>query len=93
MADRVILLAFDAENRQIIGQVTDATGTVVSAWGSVKLTLGKDPGTTPSSPGTNMGLEIKFRETVGCDATGTPQFCMMLRSAWYGTAKTSDPET
>jgi len=93
MADRVIMLAFDAENRQIIGQVTDATGTVVSAWGSVKLTLGKDPGTTPSSPGTNMGKEIKFRETKGCDEAGDPVYCMLLRSEWYATPLTADPET
>lgn len=93
MADRIIRLAFDAENKQIIGQVTDTSGTVVFAWGSVKLTLGNDPGTVPASPGTNMGKEIKFRETQGCDPdTGEPKFCMMLRSEWYNTALTSDPE-
>lgn len=94
MADRIIVLAFDPENKQIRGQVLDASGAEVSGWGSIKLTMGKDPGTTPSSPGTNMGKEIKFRETQGCDPdTGDPKFCIMLRSAWYDTALTADPET
>lgn len=92
MADRIIMLALDAENKQILAQVTDTSGTVVSAWGSVKLTLGKDPGTTPANPGTTMGLEVKLRETQGCDAEGDPVYCIMLRSEWYATAKTSNPE-
>lgn len=93
MADRVIHLAFDADNNQLIGQVTDATGTVVSAWGSVKLTLGKNPGGTPANPGHNMGMDICFRETKGCNDDGDPVYCMMLRSEWYATAKTSNPTT
>lgn len=91
MADRNIILRFDATTKQILGQVTDADGAVVVAWGSVKLTLGKDPGTVPASPGTNMGKEIKFRETIGCDADGNQKHCIMLRSEWYDTAITSDP--
>lgn len=94
MADRIIQLALDAENKQIIAQVLDpADGSVVSAWGSIKLTLGKDPGTTPTQPGTNMGLEIKLRETQGCDPdTGDPVYFMCLRSEYYDTPKTSNPE-
>jgi hypothetical protein len=92
MADRQIHLAFDADNNQILAQVTDAAGTVVSAWGTVKLTLGKDPGTVPANPGHTMGKEIKFRETVGCDAEGGTVYCIMLRSEWYATPLTSNPE-
>jgi len=93
MADRIIHLAFDADNNQILAQVTDAAGTVVTAWGTVKLKLGKDPGTVPTQPGHNMGMAIEFRETQGCDpTTGDPVYCMMLRSAWYATALTSNPE-
>lgn len=92
MADRIIHLAFDADNNQILAQVTDAAGTVVTAWGTVKLTLGKDPGTVPTQPGHSMGMAIEFRETLGCDAEGAPAYCMMLRSAWYSTALTSNPE-
>lgn len=94
MADRIIMLAFDAENKQVVAQVTDTSGSVISAWGTVKLTLGKDPGTVPSDPGTSMGKEIKLRETKGCDPeTGEDRFCIMLRSEWYEEALTSDPET
>jgi hypothetical protein len=93
MATRIINLALDAENKQIIGQVVDTDGAVISAWGSIKLTLGKDPGTVPSNPGTTMGKEIKLRETVGCDAEGNPVYCLMLRSEWYATPLTSNPET
>lgn len=94
MADnRIINLALDEANRQIIAQVTDLDGVVISPWGSVKLTLGKDPGTTPANPGTNMGMDITFRETVGCDSAGVTKYCIMLRSIWYATAKTSNPET
>lgn len=94
MADRIVMLAFDAENKQIIGQITDTSGGVISAWGTIKLTLGKDPGSVPSDPGHTMGKEIKFRETVGCDPeSGEPRYCIMLRSEWYETALTADPET
>jgi hypothetical protein len=93
MADRIISLRFDAENKQLLGQVTDADGVVVSTWGSIKLTLGKDPGTLPADPGTNMGKEIKFRETAGCDAEGNTVYCMMLRSEFYTNPLTADPST
>ena len=91
MADRIIRLVFDAENKQLLGQVTDSDGAIISAWGSVKMTLGKNPGTLPASPGTNMGKEIKFRETAGCDAAGVTMYCMMLRSEFYANPLTSDP--
>lgn len=94
MATGTIQLALDTENRQIMARLLDSAGAEVSTWGSVKIVLGADPGTVPASPGTNMGKEIKLRETQGCDPdTGDPMYCIMLRSAWYSTALTSDPET
>ena len=66
---------------------------MITAWGKITLKLGKNPGTTPSNPGTTMGLDITLRETKGCDDNGDPVYCMMLRSEWYATAKTSNPTT
>lgn len=94
MADFTARIRLDADNKQVVIEVVDAAGEVATSWGSVTLKLGKDPGTTPESPGHAMGTEIKLRETEGCDPeTGDPRFCMMLRSEWYNTALTSDPET
>lgn len=94
MADRIVLLALDPENKKITGKILDSTGAEVSAWGSIELVLGKDPGTTPASPGTTMGKTIKFRETQGCDPeTGAAKYCIMPRSEWYDTPLTSDPTT
>lgn len=74
--------------------VDDATGAVVSSWGSVSLKLGAAPGSVVAGTFITMGKEIKLRETVGCDpTTGDPRYCVMLRSEWYVTALTSDPET
>jgi hypothetical protein len=93
MADnRIVMLALDESTKEILAQVTQNDGTVVSAWGKISLMLGKDPGTTPANPGHSMGLEIKLRETVGCDEEGEPAYCMMLRSEWYATPLTSNPE-
>jgi hypothetical protein len=93
MADnRIVILALDESTKEIFAQVTENDGTVVSAWGKVSLMLGKDPGTVPANPGHTMGKEIKFRETLGCDAEGAPAYCIMLRSEWYATPLTSNPE-
>ena len=93
MAGNFVIIERDAENKKFHIRVIDSTGAEVGSWGSVSLVLGQNPGGTPANPGTTMGLEIKLRETKGCDAAGNDQFCMMLRSAWYSTAKTSNPET
>ncbi|NOS70045.1 MAG: hypothetical protein HOP33_08950 [Verrucomicrobia bacterium] len=86
-----VVAKLDAENKRILLVVVDDSGTVDTAWGTVVLALGKDPGTTPLDPGTTMGMDIQLRETKGCDDAGTPQYCMIPRSTWYPTAKTSDP--
>lgn len=90
----IVKARLDATNKQIILEVVDdATGAAVTTYGTVTLKLGADPGTTPASPEYAMGQEIAFRETKGCDDAGDPAYCMMLRSPWYATALTSDPET
>ncbi len=93
MPDFHVNIKLDAENKQIILNVVDADGVIQSDWGEIALTLGKDPGTTPTQPGTAMGEDVALRETKGCDADGNPCYCMMLRSPWYATPKTSNPET
>ncbi len=92
MADYTVNISLDAENKRIVINVVDAAGAVQADWGQVLLPLGKDPGGTPTQPGHAMGQRIELRETEGCDATGTPQYCMMLRSAWYPAKKTSNPK-
>jgi hypothetical protein len=93
MADnRIVMLALDESTKEIFAQVTENDGTPVTAWGKISLKLGKNPGTYPSSPGTTMGLEIKLRETIGCDEEGEPAYCIMLRSEWYPVSLTTDPE-
>jgi len=91
MAGNFVIIDRDANNKQLSLRVVDATGALVATYGSIKLVLGADPGGTPASPGTNMGKTVMFRETKGCDDTGTPMYCMMLRSEWYATPLTSDP--
>jgi hypothetical protein len=93
MAGNFVIIERDADNKKFHIRVIDSAGAAVGSWGDVSLVLGQDPGTTPANPGTTMGLEIKLRETKGCDADGVDQFCMVLRSPWYATAKTSNPET
>jgi hypothetical protein len=93
MADYKVILQLDGEGKAIVGKVVDAAGADVSTWGSITLELGKNPGGTPTNPGTTMGLEIKLRETKGCDDSGNTKYCMMLRSVWYDSPKTSNPET
>jgi hypothetical protein len=92
MADYFVNIKLDAENKQIILNVVDSTGVIQSDWGEIALTLGKDPGTTPTQPGTTMGEDIALRETKGCDDEGNPVYCMLPRSTWYSTPKTSNPE-
>lgn len=93
MAGNFVIIERDADNKKFHIRVIDSTGAEVGSWGSVSLVLGQDPGTTPANPGTTMGLEIKLRETKGCNDAGDPAYCMMLRSEWYATAKTSNPTT
>lgn len=86
-------IRLDAENKQIILDVVDASGNQVSAWGQIKLPLGKDPGTVGANPGTNLGQAIELRETRGCDpTTGDARYCIVLRSPWYETPLTSNPD-
>lgn len=93
MPDYHVNIKLDAENKRIILNVVDSTGVIQSDWGEISLELGKDPGTTPTQPGTCMGEDVALRETIGCDPeTGAPKYCMMLRSLWYATPKTSNPE-
>ena len=91
MADYTVVARLDAENKTMQLMVVDSSGVAVATWGSVALTLGKNPGTTPASPFTSMGKQIKLRETKGCDDDGNPQYCMIPRSEWYSTPITSDP--
>lgn len=90
----IVKARLDATNKQIVLEVVDdSTGAVVTTYGSVTLKLGADPGTTPANSGIAMGKELEIRETKGCDDAGDPAYCMMLRSEWYATPLTSDPET
>jgi len=90
----IIKARLDATNKQIILEVVDdLTGAAVTTYGTVTLKLGANPGGTPANSGIAMGKDIKLLETKGCDAAGTPQYCMMLRSTWYATALTSNPNT
>lgn len=90
----IVKARLDATNKQIVIEVVDdATGVAAGSFGSVTLKLGADPGTTPTSPKIAMGKEICLRETKGCDAAGNPVYCMVLRSEWYATPLTANPET
>lgn len=93
MAGNYVIIERDADNKKFHIRVIDSSGAAVGSWGDVSLVLGQDPGTTPANPGTTMGLEIKLRETKGCNEDGDPVYCMMLRSEWYDTPKTSNPTT
>lgn len=83
----------DATNKKIVLEVVDDdSGLAAGSFGSVEIKLGASGG-TPTSPGTAMGMTITLRETKGCDDAGDPVYCMMLRSEWYTTPLTADPET
>ena len=83
----------DAENQELTLKVFDAAGAEAGTYGKVVLKIALEEAGNPSSPGHSMGKIIKFRETKGCDAGGNPVYCMVLRSEWYATALTADPET
>jgi len=84
----------DATNKRIVLEVVDATtGVRDYTYGPIIIEVGALAGGTPANPGNSDGEIIMLRETKGCDADGNPQYCLMLRSEWYDTAKTSNPTT
>ena len=91
----IVKARLDATNKQIILEVVDdTTGAAVTTYGTVTLKLGANPGGAPAAnAGIAYGKDITLKETEGCDVNGDPQYCMMLRSAWYATALTSNPQT